>query len=216
MGYRTLLIEGTSEIVINKSRFIGYVKPISMESEATAFIEEIKKKHWDARHHVPVYVLGEKYTTQRYSDDGEPSGTAGVPILEMVKKEGITNVAIVIVRYFGGIKLGTGGLVRAYSQSAKDTLNSAGIVDVECYDLLSIKCEYHNHGKLQNYIMNDYYMIDDTQFAEDVTMLVYCKPLDRESFTKEIMEITNGKAVVAIIESNWLAVNDKEYEVVRN
>lgn len=214
MNYRTILNDAEHEIVVKKSRFIGHVKPINSEEEAQAFIEEIKKKHWNARHNVPVYVLGHKYDLQRYSDDGEPSGTAGIPILEMLKKEHITNIAVVITRYFGGIKLGTGGLVRAYTQSAKETLQKVGVVDVEEYTLLSIICDYSLHGKIQNFIMNDYYIVESTEFKENVVMRVYCKPADSVGVTQEMMEISNGLARVTKIRNDVLAVKEKEYIIV--
>lgn len=214
MGYRTIVEEMNHEIIVNKSRFIGYVKPIASEEEAVEFIEQIKKKHWDATHNVPVYVLGENYTTQRYSDDGEPSGTAGVPVLEMLKKEHITDVVVVITRYFGGIKLGTGGLVRAYTQAAKETLNAVGVVDVDRYSLMSITCDYSAHGKIQNHLMNAYYMIENTVFQDVVRLTVYHKPEDEECFKKELMELTSGQADLSHVRDDMLAVEGKTYQVI--
>lgn len=214
MNYRTILGEAEHEIVIKKSRFIGHVKPVNSENEAQEFVEKIKKKYFNARHNVPVYVIGHKYELQRYSDDGEPSGTAGVPILEMLKKENITNVAIVITRYFGGVKLGTGGLVRAYTQSAKETLLKIGIVDVEEYTLLGIECDYNLHGKIQNHIMNGYYIVEGTEFKENVIMSVYCKPYDIDDLSEAITEISNGSCLVNKIRNDVLAVNENEYTIV--
>ena len=125
--YKTLAKAGSDEIIIEKSRFIGYCAPVSSEEEALEFIEKIKKKHYDATHNVFAYVVGLDNNIQRYNDDGEPSGTAGVPILEVIKKEDLRNVVIVVTRYFGGIKLGTGGLIRAYTKGAKIALD-AGII----------------------------------------------------------------------------------------
>lgn len=214
MLYRTILGELSEEIIVNKSRFIAYIRPITTEDEAVEFIDFIKKKHWDATHNVPIFVLGENYTTQRYSDDGEPSGTAGIPVLEMLKKEKITNVVIVITRYFGGVKLGTGGLVRAYTASAKSVLDK-GLVDVEEYILTSIKCSYVLHGKIQNFIMNGEYLVEDTKFQENVEMFVYCRTLEFEMFNKNIVEISNGQIEVDQINKELLAVNNDGYIIVK-
>src|SRR5699024_4890875 len=119
----------SDEIIINKSRFIGYASPVESEKSAQEFIDTIKQKHKDATHNVFAYIIGQNKNIQRYSDDGEPSGTAGIPILEMMKKEDLTDTVIVVTRYFGGIKLGAGGLVRAYIKGAKCGLESANIVE---------------------------------------------------------------------------------------
>jgi len=126
-NYRTIHEYGVHEIIINKSRFIGYAKPVESEEDAIKFIEEIKFKHKDATHNVLAYVIGQNNNIQRYSDDGEPSGTAGIPILEVLKKENLRNVVVVVTRYYGGVKLGTGGLVRAYIKGAKIALEASKI-----------------------------------------------------------------------------------------
>ena len=126
--YRTVGKSGEAELVIEKSQFISYAAPAATEEEALEFIQAIKKKHRDATHNVPAYVIGENNDIQRFSDDGEPSGTAGVPMLEVLKKEDLRDTVLVVTRYFGGIKLGTGGLVRAYTKAAKLALEAAGIV----------------------------------------------------------------------------------------
>lgn len=215
MDYRTILEDISGEISVNKSRFIAYIKPITTEIEATDFIEMIKKKHWDATHNVPVYVLGENYTTQRYSDDGEPSGTAGIPILEMLKNERITNVVVVVTRYFGGVKLGTGGLVRAYTSATKTALENAGVVDVEDYALMALKCDYVLHGKIQNFIMNEEYILESTVFQENVLMNVYCKARENEIFLNKVIEISNGQAEIEFVRNDLLAVNESGYQVVK-
>jgi uncharacterized YigZ family protein len=185
------------ERTIEKSRFIGYVCPISMEDEAVAFIEKIKKKHWDATHNVPVYVLGDNYHIQKYSDDGEPSGTAGVPILEMLKKEGITNVCIVITRYFGGIKLGTGGLVRAYTQSAKDALEAGIVVDKQVNTILCVAFDYHHHGKVQNALIHDEdVIINASRFSDIIEMDLYVKPEKEQEICTQLIELTSGSVKI--------------------
>lgn len=206
--YKTLYKYGEAEEIINKSRFIGYAKPVTSEEEAIEFIEEIKKKHKDATHNVPAYVVGKNNEIQRYSDDGEPSGTAGVPILDMLKKEEIKNTVVVVTRYFGGIKLGTGGLVRAYTKSAKLALEEAQVVTKALYNLYIVRIDYTLHGKLQNEIMNGEYIIKDTVYDDKVNMLIYCKPKDREVFVNKITNLSSGAARVE--------ENDPEYLTLLN
>ena len=210
-NHRTIYREASVEISIEKSRFIGYITPVVNESDAILFIEKIKKKHWDATHNVPVYVIGENFGIQRYSDDGEPSGTAGVPILEMLKKEGITNICVVITRYFGGVKLGTGGLVRAYTQSAKAALEAAQVVDMKIYKQLSIKFEYHFHGKLQNYFLNEpNIIVKDTQFTDCILCNIYVEPQFCEVISEKIVELTSGQIVIEILDEVYLTIKDNQ------
>lgn len=190
--FKTVLYEADETIVIEKSKFIGYVKPVETQEEAEAFVSSIRTLHRDATHNVPIYVLGEKYEVQKYSDDGEPSGTAGVPVLQMLVREGITNVAIVITRYFGGIKLGTGGLVRAYTSSAKEALNAAGIAEVKDMDVLVIEIQYTYHGKIENMSLKGDFMIRKTDFTDKVTLELVCDPASTESVIKALMEVTSG------------------------
>lgn len=190
-GMRTVYNEATCESLISKSRFIAYVKPVESESEAVVYIEQIKKRHWDAAHHVPVYVIGEQFSVQRYSDDGEPSGTAGVPILDLIKKEGLTNIVCVVVRYFGGIKLGTGGLVRAYTQSAKQAIESALIVEKRPFLTMRCTYDYTLHGKVQNALINDEsVIIKSSEFFEQVSTEVYINPESMDQFSTHIIEVT--------------------------
>ena len=148
--YRTAAKYSEAEQIIEKSRFIGYIRPVESREEAEAFISEIRALHRGATHNVPAYVIGEKSELKWASDDKEPSGTAGAPILHMLEGEKITNVVIVVTRYFGGIKLGTGGLARAYSSTARMALDAAGIAEVKEMDLLSFRLDYTYYGKLQN------------------------------------------------------------------
>jgi len=192
LSYKTIIKEASPEIVINKSRFIAYTKPVFSEAEATEFISSIKRKHKTANHNVPIYIIGENQKYQKYSDDGEPSGTAGLPVLEMLKKENITNIAIVITRYFGGIKLGTGGLVRAYTASAKAGLQDSEIVEVNDYIKLGIKLSYTLHGKLTNYIQNNDVTTLSTEFTDEVE-LVMCYPINLdEQILADITELGSG------------------------
>lgn len=207
----TILNDSEAELDISKSRFIGYATPIKNEEEALSFIEKIKKKHWNATHNVPVYVVGESYGIQRYSDDGEPSGTAGVPILEMLKKEGITNICIVVTRYFGGIKLGTGGLVRAYTKAAKEAVSAAEVVLKKQSVLLSVTFDYHHHGKIQNHIMNDAtILIRETIFTDQVTMMLYVGPEVKDEVTRQLIEMTSGQVEIEVQDEHYLTVREGE------
>ncbi len=204
--YKTILEYGEAEEIINKSKFIGYAMPIDSEEEATKFVETIKKKHKDATHNVPAYVIGVNNEVQRYSDDGEPSGTAGVPILDMLKKEEIKNTVVVVTRYFGGIKLGTGGLVRAYTNVAKLAVNQSKVVEKSLHNLYLIRIDYTLHGKIQNELMNDEYIIKETIYDDKVNMYVYCKPEKSEEFIKMIIELTSDNALIEKKESTFLTI----------
>ena len=208
-SYKTIFEYGEAEDIINKSRFIGYAKPVETEEEAVAFVEEIKKKHKDATHNVPVYLVGEKFEIQRYSDDGEPSGTAGVPVLSMLKNEGITNLAIVVTRYFGGIKLGTGGLVRAYTHAAKIAVEAARVVDKKVYREVHVLLDYTLHGKFQNFLMNnEVYLLKDTIYMDNVNTVVYIEPEMIDEFQKKVIDLTNGKVDINEYEDIFLTILD--------
>lgn len=212
MNYKTVFQDAKSLDVIKKSKFIGYAKPVTTVEEAQEFIETIKKKHWDANHNVPVYVLGDKFQVQKYSDDGEPSGTAGMPILNILKNEGISNVAIVVTRYFGGIKLGTGGLVRAYSQSAQSVLREAKVIEMIGYQLVSVKMNYTLHGKFQNYIsQNPEYFVKDTLYTDGVETLLYICNDEVECFVKKIIDMTNDQATIELGDEEMLPISDGEW-----
>lgn len=209
--FRSVYESAHDEVYIEKSRFIGYCTPIESETDALAFIEQIKKKHWDATHNVPVYVIGSHYEIQRYSDDGEPSGTAGVPILSMLKAEGITNVCVVVTRYFGGVKLGTGGLVRAYTQTAKIGLEAGRIIDKIKNDYWTIQIDYTQHGKVQNYLMGEEKLIlEDTEFTDAVTLYVFSSNEDTIELQGKITNLTNAQARYALIGEAYLSVSHGE------
>ncbi len=194
-SYRTVKHIATDEIVEKRSRFIADVKPIETEEEAVAFLEEIKKKYWDARHHVYAYVL-EENNIQRYSDDGEPAGTAGVPILEMIKKEGLSNLIVVVTRYFGGILLGTGGLVHAYSKSAKVGVEAAEPVCMTLCCQMIVECDYSLLGKIQSEALGRGYVIDNTDYAENVKISVLVPVSQVSAFEANLIDKTNGRVSI--------------------
>ena len=204
--FKTVCREYEAYLTIEKSKFIACVRPVESAEEAETFIAERRSAYRDATHNVPVYVLGERFEVQKYSDDGEPSGTAGVPVLQMLTKEGITNVAVVITRYFGGIKLGTGGLVRAYTGSAKEALIGAGIAEVKDMHVMNVQIEYTYHGKAESLAAKNSFEIRKTEFTDKVTLEVVCDPEDTDEVRKQFDEITAGTAVYLDEREELLAV----------
>lgn len=200
--YITVLGRGTDEQIIDKSRFIAYVAPAETREEADAFISEIKSKHKDATHNVPAMVIGEKMQIQWASDDGEPQGTSGAPMVQMLVKEGITNVVIVITRYFGGIKLGTGGLVRAYTSSAKLGLNAAGLCSVKKMTILKVKIDYTFLAKLQNFEKNQGgtlaggFEIKNIEYEDMVTAELMVMPQNVDNLKVMLANLTNANAEI--------------------
>lgn len=195
--YRTVRREASAEIVIKKSRFIGHVLPVESEEEAVAFIERIKKEHWSATHNCSAYVVGERDQFQKQSDDGEPSGTAGKPILEVIKQQGLKNTAVVVTRYFGGIMLGAGGLVRAYTDATVAGLAAAEPVTLALFREVRVEIEYTWHGKVENELRGRGTRMGDTVFTDKVTLT--CWPRDNEAaaFIEWMTDLTQGQAVIA-------------------
>ena len=207
-SYKTLHKFGVDEYIVEKSTFIGYAKPIKTEEEAIAFVNEIKKKHKDATHNVWAYTVGENMNIQRYSDDGEPQGTRRTPTLEVIKKEDLRDVVVVVTRYFGGIKLGAGGLVRAYTKGAKVGIEAGIVIEKVKYTEVKIKIEYTQLGKIQNEIMNLGFTVKDTIYSEDVEIIVYSKVEDVESLKDRMIDITSGTADVSLGEEYYLSEKD--------
>ena len=173
--YKTLHEYGMDEIIIEKSTFIGYAKPIKTEEEAVEFINEIKKKHKDATHNVWAYTVGPTMNIQRYSDDGEPQGTAGIPTLEVIKKEDLRDVVVVVTRYFGGILLGTGGLVKAYSSACTLGLKKACIIEKNIADLYKIEINYTDIDKFKYFAKSNNIIILKEEYLENVILEIAIK-----------------------------------------
>ncbi len=192
--YSTVLGEGQAEQVIEKSRFIAYVKPVESKEEADAFIGEIRKKHKDATHNVPAMVLGDHFQVQWASDDGEPQGTSGAPMVQMLVQEGITNVVVVVTRYFGGIKLGTGGLVRAYTSSAKLGLAAAGLCDVQEMKVTEYRVDYAVFNKIQNSPFTYPVKFANIVYADAVTFEMITSPGDTDAVAEVITGLSGGRA----------------------
>ena len=196
--YTTVENMAEAEIVEKRSRFIATVKPVSTEEEALEFLNELRQRYWNATHNVYAYVI-EENNIMRYSDDGEPSGTAGVPVLDILKKEGLTNLIVVVTRYFGGVLLGTGGLVHAYSKSAKAGVEAAGLIDIVLCRKITLRCEYTLLGKLQNELMKWGNIIQGEPVYTDKVELSVCLPLQEcEGFQKSIIDKTNANVVIVM------------------
>lgn len=194
--YFTVKGYGEHEIIIEKSRFICYVSRATTVEEAQSFIQNIKKKHWDATHNCSAYLIGARDQIQKANDDGEPSGTAGVPMLEVLKKRKLKDTVVVVTRYFGGIKLGAGGLIRAYSKSTSEGLNHTGIVERKLMRVMQTKVDYTLLGKVENELRQSRYTIKDIHYLEDVTFDAYVEEGEKEAFQEWIIELTNGRCII--------------------
>ena len=212
-GYRVVYEGGEGEITEKKSRFIATVRPVESEEEATAFINEMKKKYWDARHNCSAFVIGERQELTRCSDDGEPAQTAGRPMLDVLLKEGITNVAVVVTRYFGGVLLGTGGLVRAYQAATQAGLAASHIIEKRRGQKLLVHTDYNGLGKLQYLFGQQQTAILSTEYAADVTLTILVPMQQKEYLYKEIVEQTNGAAQLEWGDSCVYAVIDKDVHI---
>ena len=186
-NYFTVFSESVAEFSEKRSRFIATLRHCETEEEAIAFVEEMRSKYWDAKHNVFAYSV-EKGMLSRFSDDGEPHGTAGKPVIDVINGSGITDVAIVVTRYFGGILLGTGGLVRAYSKSAKDAVSKSEIFEMIPCRCFETSCDYTDHARLENLIFTCGGSIKDTQFSQIVTIRYSLKAEDCDTFLKKLSE----------------------------
>ncbi len=203
---RILLEGGQGELVEKKSRFIATLRSVSTEEEAGAFIEEMKKKYWDAKHNCSAYVIGEHNEITRCSDDGEPSGTAGRPMLEVLIKEELHNTAVVVTRYFGGVLLGTGGLVRAYSQSVKEGLAHCKTGTLRKGRELLLVLNYNDFGKIKNYLDNQNQPVKNITYLENVSVELILPVEEEEKYRKNFVELTAGRVQIEDLgECSYLA-----------
>jgi uncharacterized YigZ family protein len=205
--YKTLLKPGNDEIIIEKSRFIGYAAPVSSEEEAIEFIEKIKAQHKDATHNVTAYMVGLHNEIQRYNDDGEPAGTAGIPILEVIKKEDLRNTVIVVTRYFGGIKLGAGGLIRAYTRGAKIAVEAGQVVFKRLNKIFEVVIPYTLLGKVQNEIIQSGYLINEIKYDSLVRLYIFVPINKQEIFEKQIIDWTYAKCEINEVGNRYLTSN---------
>lgn len=192
--YKSVYEYGEAEYIIEKSRFIAHVSPAETPEEARLFISGIKEKYKDATHNVPAFVCGAGSEHQWASDDGEPQGTSGMPVLKLITAEGLTNVAVVITRYFGGIKLGTGGLARAYTHAAKLGIEAAGICDVTESSLLKYSFDYTYLSKITNYASEMGFEITDIEYTDSVSAVLSCPKESTERLKSAVSDLTSGRA----------------------
>ncbi|UOE93816.1 YigZ family protein [Alkalihalobacillus sp. LMS39] len=195
-SYYTVKKAGEHEISIQKSRFITYVNRVKNEQEAIDFITTIKKKHADANHNCSAYLIGEHDEIQKANDDGEPTGTAGVPILEVLKKRKLKDTVVVVTRYFGGIKLGAGGLIRAYSSATSEGLQAVGIVERKLMQIMKTSIDYHWLGKVENELRNSEYPLKGIHYLEQVHVETYVPFDEQDSFIDWMTNVTNGQCII--------------------
>ena len=187
---------GESEYDEKRSRFLGHVRPVSTEDEARAFIAEMKKKYYDARHNCWCYLI--KDGPERYSDDGEPQGTAGIPMLEVFRREGVTDAVCVVTRYFGGVLLGAGGLLRAYTRAAKDALDGAGLAEVRRWSEVRVTCAYSLAERVKQECAALDGIVSDVEYAEGVTVKALLPEEQAEEFAVRVRDVTAGSAECAV------------------
>lgn len=207
---------GQGEITEKKSRFIATVRPVESEDEAVSFINETKKKYWDARHNCSAFVIGKRQELTRCSDDGEPAGTAGRPMLDVLLKENIHNAAVVVTRYFGGVLLGTGGLVRAYQQATKVGLSASEIIEKKEGAVLFIRTDYTGIGRLQYLFAQEKITVMDTAYEADVLVKAVIPENDKKRIEKTIIEQTNGTAKLEWGDEVTFAEYDGEVLLFKN
>ncbi len=201
-SYITVQRSASDEITIQKSRFIGYAKPCETEEEAQTFIQSMREKHRDAKHHCYAYIIGQNSGIMRYSDDGEPGGTAGMPMMDVLKNEKIVNCCVVVVRYFGGVLLGTGGLVRAYTQGCKIALAAAGVVRMELSETVRCRVSYPVWNQLQYTLSKMSLRVEDVTYQDAVEFSLCARKKDIDEVKDSVGNIAEGKAL-------WIGSEDK-------
>jgi len=211
--YYTIKESGSDQVIIRKSRFIGYVKRVETEEDALLFINKIKKKHYDATHNCSAYMIGAHDQIQKANDDGEPTGTAGVPMLEVLKQQKLKDTVIVVTRYFGGIKLGAGGLIRAYGSTTSQTIKSIGIVQRQLVQGISIKTDYTMLGKLENELRNSEHILDSIDYQDHVDFLVYVKKQAVETFKEWIIDHTSDEAIIEDKQFAYIEIDSTDPQI---
>ena len=204
--YKTTAENGTASYEIQKSRFIAYTSHVETEAEARDFVAAIKKKHFDARHNCSAWVLGADSSQQKSNDDGEPGGTAGNPILEAIKQHGLTNVVVVVTRYFGGIKLGAGGLIRAYSHTASLGLEATPCLEVKPFCLMEAEMDYSLLGTAENWIRNEELRTGETAYLDKVTVRLLVEPADCEAISTELTNLTAAQCKITIHKPEYMSL----------
>ena len=203
-SYKTLKQAASDEFIVNKSRFIGYASPCRTEEEALAFLRQIRDRHKDATHNCYAYVIGENAGIMRYSDDGEPGGTAGLPMMEVLKARGVVNCCVVVTRYFGGVLLGAGGLVRAYTKGCAIALDAAQVVRMQLSQRILLDVPYPLWDRVSHAMKSMPVLVEDTRFGASVEATVLVRVRDLEAATQKLTALTDAKA-------EWLALDELHY-----
>ena len=203
--YKTLLTRASDEFIINKSRFIGYGAPAASEEEALGFLADVRSAHKDASHQCYAYIIGANMGVMRYSDDGEPGGTAGMPIIEVMKARQVTNACVVVVRYFGGVLLGAGGLTRAYSQGAATAINAAGVGEVSPTRRYLMEVPYPMLGRVEYLLKSLPVIVEDKQFSDAIVMTLIVRARDDEAFLSAVTSGTDGRIEPIFMEEMYKA-----------
>lgn len=209
MGYVTIRAEAQDEFIERRSRFIGHILPVTQEAQATAFIERMRQQYWDASHNVYAYILREG-NLRRYSDDGEPQGTAGLPVLDVLQKEGLTDVCVIVTRYFGGILLGGGGLVRAYTHGAKIAVDAAERVQMCACKTLRLQCDYGLYDKL-TYLLPQFGVLTlSSDFGADIVLTLRIREEQQAPFEKRLQEMSAGALHPELLEEGFAEMPQAE------
>ncbi len=192
-AYKTLIRQGEDSFIINKSRFIGYGCPCETEDAALAFLAEIRARHRDATHNCYAYIVGANMGVMRYSDDGEPGGTAGMPIIEVMKARGVTNACVVVTRYFGGVLLGAGGLVRAYSQGAAAAINACGVGMMHPTARYLMEIPYPMLGRMEHFLKSEPIIVEDKSYTDVISFTLIVREADEDGFLRRLTDMSEGR-----------------------
>lgn len=202
-AYKTVAQYGSESFIINKSRFIGYAAPCKTEEDALGFLASIREKHKDASHNCYAYIIGQNMGVARYSDDGEPSGTAGMPIIEVIKARGVVDVCVVVTRYFGGVLLGAGGLVRAYAEGSKVALDAAQVVVMHKTNRYAFDADYASVGRLDYWLKDQPVRVNERSFGAEVTYDISVKTCDSAAFLEGLMQVSMGRMEAVLLEDGY-------------
>lgn len=204
-SYKTLMKRGSDEFIVNKSRFIGYGAPAETEEEALAFLAEIRKKHADATHNCYAYIIGRNMGVMRYSDDGEPGGTAGMPIIEVMKNRGVVNACVVVTRYFGGVLLGAGGLVRAYTQGAVTAIDACGIGVMHPTARYMMDVSYPMLSRVEYFLKSAPVIVEDKDFSDVITLTLLVKCADEDKLLSDLTQLSEGRLEPMRFDETYMA-----------
>ena len=204
-SYKTLMKRGSDEFIINKSRFIGYGAPAETEEEALAFLAEIRKKHADATHNCYAYIIGRNMGVMRYSDDGEPGGTAGMPIIEVMKNRGVVNACVVVTRYFGGVLLGAGGLVRAYTQGAVTAIDASGVGVMHLTARYMMDVSYAMLSRVEYFLKSAPVIVEDKDFSDVITLTLLVKCADEDKLLSDLTQLSEGRLEPMRFDETYMA-----------